>query len=402
MVILTLPLGDLTADQARALADIARQYTGDTLRTTADQNLVLRWVSDGDLPAVYAALVKAKLAEAGRRHHHRHHRLPGHRHLQAGHLVVARAGGRAAPRAGRRGHRPERPRPRRCTSRPAAASTRCGQHHVADLGFLGVSRNVNGRRVPHFQLVIGGQWKHNAGAYGLAIGAIPSKRVPEFTKRITEMYAQRPPGGRELPGLRHPHRQEDHPGDGRGAAGAAQLRAGPQLLQRLGRPARIHHRRHGRGRVRRRGGALTWRWAWPPPSARSSRPSCCWTRASWQPAASRAYSAMLQAARALAREKNPNLGTEPDEVVGDFRTLLLRHPAVLRPLRRAASSRSTSSASTTTRPGPATRRPPTSHRGGPAVRRRRPPVLHPPGRHAERARSPRRPDANAMDATSCS
>ena len=44
-MILTLPLGDLTADQARALADIARQYTGDTLRTTADQNLVLRWVS---------------------------------------------------------------------------------------------------------------------------------------------------------------------------------------------------------------------------------------------------------------------------------------------------------------------------------------------------------------------
>ena len=34
----------------------------------------------------------------------------------------------------------------------------CGQHHVADLGFLGVSRNVGGRRVPHFQLVVGGQW----------------------------------------------------------------------------------------------------------------------------------------------------------------------------------------------------------------------------------------------------
>ena len=37
------------------------------------------------------------------------------------------------------------------------------------------------------------------------------------------------------------------------------------------------------------------------------------------PAAARAYSAMLQAARALARERNPNLGSEPDEVVGEFR-----------------------------------------------------------------------------------
>jgi sulfite reductase (ferredoxin) len=37
-------------------------------------------------------------------------------------------------------------------------------------------------------------------------------------------------------------------------------------------------------------------------------------------AAQRAYSAMLQAARALAREKSPQLGTDPDEVVRDFRT----------------------------------------------------------------------------------
>jgi sulfite reductase (ferredoxin) len=37
------------------------------------------------------------------------------------------------------------------------------------------------------------------------------------------------------------------------------------------------------------------------------------------PAALRAYSAMLQAARALAREKNPNLSSDPDEIAGDFR-----------------------------------------------------------------------------------
>jgi sulfite reductase (ferredoxin) len=36
-------------------------------------------------------------------------------------------------------------------------------------------------------------------------------------------------------------------------------------------------------------------------------------------AAERAYSAMLQAARALTREKAPNLGTEPAEIVAEFR-----------------------------------------------------------------------------------
>jgi sulfite reductase (ferredoxin) len=36
-------------------------------------------------------------------------------------------------------------------------------------------------------------------------------------------------------------------------------------------------------------------------------------------AVTRAYSAMLEAARSLTREKSPNLGTAPDEVIGEFR-----------------------------------------------------------------------------------
>jgi sulfite reductase (ferredoxin) len=64
----------------------------------------------------------------------------------------------------------------------------CGQHHAADLGFYGVSRNKNGYTVPHFQLVLGGKWEENAGAYGLAIGAVPSKRIPEAVDRITSRY----------------------------------------------------------------------------------------------------------------------------------------------------------------------------------------------------------------------
>ena len=45
-VTIALPLGDITADQLRALADIARKYMGETVRTTVEQNLVLRWVSE--------------------------------------------------------------------------------------------------------------------------------------------------------------------------------------------------------------------------------------------------------------------------------------------------------------------------------------------------------------------
>src|SRR5690606_25381177 len=66
----------------------------------------------------------------------------------------------------------------------------CSQHHVADIGFLGVSRNVGGRRVPHFQLVVGGSWANNGSEFGLAIGAIPSKRVPEVVTLLTGAFAR--------------------------------------------------------------------------------------------------------------------------------------------------------------------------------------------------------------------
>src|SRR4029079_15916026 len=66
----------------------------------------------------------------------------------------------------------------------------CGQHHVADIGFYGNSRNVAGFSVPHFQVMLGGQWDHNAGSYALALGAIPSKRVPDLVSTLTERYTR--------------------------------------------------------------------------------------------------------------------------------------------------------------------------------------------------------------------
>jgi len=66
----------------------------------------------------------------------------------------------------------------------------CGQHHVGDLGFYGVSRKVGGYAVPHFQVVLGGEWEHNAGSYGLPVVAIPSKNIPKVVTRLTGRYVE--------------------------------------------------------------------------------------------------------------------------------------------------------------------------------------------------------------------
>jgi sulfite reductase (ferredoxin) len=61
---------------------------------------------------------------------------------------------------------------------------------VADIGFYGNSRRRNKFMVPHFQVVLGGQWQENAGSYGLAVGAVPSKAIPEVLDAITDRYVQ--------------------------------------------------------------------------------------------------------------------------------------------------------------------------------------------------------------------
>ncbi len=56
--------GDASADQMRALADIAERYSLGELRVSHEQNIVLPHVRAADLPEVFACLQKADLATA--------------------------------------------------------------------------------------------------------------------------------------------------------------------------------------------------------------------------------------------------------------------------------------------------------------------------------------------------
>jgi sulfite reductase (ferredoxin) len=182
-----LPLGDMTSDQARAIADLSRRYTGDTIRLTVEQNLVLRWLPEADLPALYEELVSLELADAGAGTLTDITACPGTDTCKLG---ISASRGLAGVLERDLGHkRDELPAEVQALRIKASGCfNSCGQHHIADIGFLGVSRNVSGRRVAHFQLVVGGQWTHNGGACGLAIGAFPAKRVPDVVDRLTQLW----------------------------------------------------------------------------------------------------------------------------------------------------------------------------------------------------------------------
>jgi len=186
-VTVTLPLGDITANQLRSLADIARRFTKETIRTTVEQNFVIRWISKSDLPEIYNALQAVGLGDPGAGAIVDVVACPGTDTCKLG---ISSSRGLAAELRTKLAEKSFQmdEAVQNLHIKISGCFNSCGQHHVADLGFYGVSRKLGGYAVPHFQVVLGGEWEHNAGSYGLPVVAIPSKNIPQVVTRLTERY----------------------------------------------------------------------------------------------------------------------------------------------------------------------------------------------------------------------
>lgn len=189
VVVIMLPLGDISSHQTRKLADIAEKYVGNYVRTTVEQNFVLRWVSESDLPALYEELNAIGLADPGAGTIVDITACPGTDTCKLG---IASSRGLAdelrqmlAPKQWELDEAV-----RNLRIKISGCFNSCGQHHIADMGFYGNSRTFKGYKVPHFQVVLGGQWTNNAGSFGLAIGAVPSKNIPQVVLKLTDYYVE--------------------------------------------------------------------------------------------------------------------------------------------------------------------------------------------------------------------
>src|SRR5262245_27064395 len=185
----TLPLGDLSARQMRELANIARRFSGDNVRTTVEQNMVLRWISEADLPDLYRELSRIGLGDFGAGSIVDVVACPGTDTCKLGIASSRGLGGEIRNRLASRFFSLDEA-VRNLHIKIIGCPNSCGQHHIADIGFYGTSRTIANRKVPHFQVVLGGKWQQNGGAYGLALGTVPSKRIPEVVEWITDRYVR--------------------------------------------------------------------------------------------------------------------------------------------------------------------------------------------------------------------
>ena len=197
-----LPLGDITSDQMRSLARLARELGNGTLRTTNDQNLVVPWVAEAALPAFHAGLVEIGLANPDVGTLVDVVSCPGMDYcslaitrsmgvaerIRAGLLEDPATSNGFAARLGRFG------------IKISGCPNSCGQHHVGDIGLTGHSvKEDDGAERPYYSILVGGSVGEGRGRVGRRLGRFREIDAPKAIAAVAQFFESRRQGGETFP-----------------------------------------------------------------------------------------------------------------------------------------------------------------------------------------------------------
>jgi sulfite reductase beta subunit-like hemoprotein len=186
VVTIRLRLGDISTAQMRALAKIIRRHCGGRLRTAIDQNLILRWVRNEHVTALFSELEPIGLAETEADKLYDVTSCPGAETCQLG--ISASRGLARALEARMKDAKLAGQDIDNIRIKISGCPNSCGQHHIADIGFFGGARKVNEHLAPHFQLMLGGFAEEGKAEFGKPVLKLPAKRIPEAVVRMLELY----------------------------------------------------------------------------------------------------------------------------------------------------------------------------------------------------------------------
>ena len=185
-VTIKLRLGDISSAQMRGLANIVRRYCGGLLRSSIDQNLILRWIRHEHFSALYSELLLLGLAEPEAGTLYDVTSCPGAETCQLG--ISASRGLSRALEAKLKDVGLSGPDIEQVRIKVSGCPNSCAQHHIADIGFFGGARKINDRLVPHFQLLLGGLAEEGKAEFGQSMLKLPARRIPEAVVRMLERY----------------------------------------------------------------------------------------------------------------------------------------------------------------------------------------------------------------------
>ncbi|MFN7995151.1 MAG: nitrite/sulfite reductase [Bryobacteraceae bacterium] len=184
-VIVRVDQGNLSSEQMRALARIAADAGDGLIRIGIDQNILLSFIPLARLQALHAALRQAGLGESGAGQIEDVTTCPGAYSCNLALTKSMNLG--AALQETVRSY--DDPLVRKMSIKVSGCPNSCGQHWIADFGFYGNARKIDGKEVPYYQMLLGGGFdEEGIMRFGLAVQSIPARLAPEAVGRVLDHY----------------------------------------------------------------------------------------------------------------------------------------------------------------------------------------------------------------------
>jgi sulfite reductase (ferredoxin) len=181
-------IGNIDTDQARKIAAIAEELTGDDFRVTISQNLLFRFVPNQNIPALYNRFKALGLHDAGYESILDITSCPGTDTCNLG--VASSMGVTKALENVLRNEYPQLIKQRNLLIKVSGCMNSCGQHVIANIGFQGMSTPVGKNLAPAFQVLLGGcKLSNGDGRFAEKSLKVFSKRAPQALKALLDDYA---------------------------------------------------------------------------------------------------------------------------------------------------------------------------------------------------------------------
>ena len=182
--VLRLPTGDITAEQMLLVADLAERYSNGNVRTTIGQNLIIRWVADGQLESFYQELDANGLSQPGANKTEDIVACPGTDTCGLG-ITSSKGVARALAEVFPPGQVPEDLKG--TTIHISGCHNSCAQHHISTIGLHGVGKRVGDHIAPVYELHLGGRINGTAEVGQMTI-KLPAKNVPAAVSHLLDVY----------------------------------------------------------------------------------------------------------------------------------------------------------------------------------------------------------------------
>jgi sulfite reductase beta subunit-like hemoprotein len=185
-VVVSLPLGDVTASQLEVLADLSEAFGEGSVRFTNSGQILLRWVSDNNLRTLFRALASLGLGRDGAGSAADVVACPGAEVCRLA-VTQTRAVARLVECKVRTALGPIALQAK-LSVHLSGCPNGCSQHHLAAIGLQGGVRKLGGRAVPQYSILVGGHVEGSEARFGEPVGKVPSRRIPEAVTRLVSLY----------------------------------------------------------------------------------------------------------------------------------------------------------------------------------------------------------------------